>query len=215
MVGADTLADGGHHLRHQPLRRPLLDVQHLAVGPAGGPRPEDYRRGLPATLRNVNLTGGEALLRPDIVEIAQAIHEAAGPPSDHPCHERLSHRTHAANGGADPAACAEPRSRGIDRRGRRNARSHAGCASCLRARRHGRCAGLRDQGISDIRIGFTATPGERRPVDVGLPAGRGTGRAVRSHRRAELRCLLRHGREPADRRRRRWRSISASSSRPG
>lgn len=41
---------------------------------------EDYRRGLPASLRNVNLTGGEALLRPDIVEIAHAIHEAAGRP---------------------------------------------------------------------------------------------------------------------------------------
>ncbi|MEQ1558605.1 MAG: radical SAM protein [Methyloglobulus sp.] len=38
---------------------------------------EDYRRALPNTLRNVNLTGGEALLRPDILDITQAIHEAA------------------------------------------------------------------------------------------------------------------------------------------
>ncbi len=41
---------------------------------------EDYRHRLPETLRNVNLTGGEALLRPDIVEIAQAIHERTGRP---------------------------------------------------------------------------------------------------------------------------------------
>ena len=38
---------------------------------------EDYRRGLPRGLRNVNLTGGEPLLRPDIVEISHAKgHEA-------------------------------------------------------------------------------------------------------------------------------------------
>ncbi|MDP3184557.1 MAG: radical SAM protein [Nitrosomonas sp.] len=41
---------------------------------------EDYHRNLPKTLRNVNLTGGEALLRPDIVEVTQAIYEASGQP---------------------------------------------------------------------------------------------------------------------------------------
>ncbi len=39
---------------------------------------EDYRRTLPNTLTNVNLTGGEALLRSDIVEVSQAIYEASG-----------------------------------------------------------------------------------------------------------------------------------------
>jgi radical SAM protein with 4Fe4S-binding SPASM domain len=38
----------------------------------------DYRRVLPNTLQNVNITGGEALLRPDIVEVASAIYEASG-----------------------------------------------------------------------------------------------------------------------------------------
>jgi MoaA/NifB/PqqE/SkfB family radical SAM enzyme len=40
---------------------------------------EDYRK-LPNTLKNVNITGGEALLRPDIVEIVQAVYESAGKP---------------------------------------------------------------------------------------------------------------------------------------
>lgn len=40
---------------------------------------EDYRR-LPNSLKNVNITGGEALLRPDIVEIVHAVYESAGRP---------------------------------------------------------------------------------------------------------------------------------------
>jgi MoaA/NifB/PqqE/SkfB family radical SAM enzyme len=40
---------------------------------------EDYRK-LPNTLKNVNITGGEALLRPDIVEIVHAVYESAGKP---------------------------------------------------------------------------------------------------------------------------------------
>lgn len=40
---------------------------------------EDYRN-LPASLKNVNITGGEALLRPDAIEIIQTIYESTGRP---------------------------------------------------------------------------------------------------------------------------------------
>jgi MoaA/NifB/PqqE/SkfB family radical SAM enzyme len=40
---------------------------------------EDYRN-LPSTLENVNVTGGEALLRKDIVEVVHAIYENSGKP---------------------------------------------------------------------------------------------------------------------------------------
>ncbi len=40
---------------------------------------EDYRK-LPDSLTNVNITGGEALLRKDIVEVAHAIYESCGKP---------------------------------------------------------------------------------------------------------------------------------------
>lgn len=40
---------------------------------------EDYRN-LPGSLRNVNITGGEALLRKDIVEVTHAIYESSGKP---------------------------------------------------------------------------------------------------------------------------------------
>lgn len=40
---------------------------------------EDYRN-LPKSLKNVNITGGEALLRPDIVEIVHSVYESAGKP---------------------------------------------------------------------------------------------------------------------------------------
>lgn len=42
-------------------------------------RAEDYRN-LPKTLQNVNITGGEALLRPDILEIVHAVYESTGSP---------------------------------------------------------------------------------------------------------------------------------------
>lgn len=48
-----------------------LDRQELLTA-------DDYRRVIPNTLENVNLTGGEALLRPDIVDVASAIYEASG-----------------------------------------------------------------------------------------------------------------------------------------
>ncbi len=41
--------------------------------------PEEYRR-LPATLRDVNITGGEPFLRDDIVEVVRAVYERCGGP---------------------------------------------------------------------------------------------------------------------------------------
>jgi MoaA/NifB/PqqE/SkfB family radical SAM enzyme len=119
--------------------------------------PEDYRRGLPATLRNVNLTGGEPLLRPDIVEIAQAIHEAAGGPriilatngfrTERTLRTVAQIRHHVPNLGLavsiDGDAETHDRMRGVPH-------AYDRAVKTLR--------GLRDQGISDIRIGFTATP---------------------------------------------------------
>jgi Fe-coproporphyrin III synthase len=119
--------------------------------------PEDYRRGLPATLRNVNLTGGEPLLRPDIVEIAQAIHEAAGQPriilatngfrTERTLRTVAEIRQHVPDLGLavsiDGDAETHDRMRGVPRAYDRAVRT-------LR--------GLREQGIDDIRIGFTATP---------------------------------------------------------
>ena len=126
-----------------------LDRQELMTA-------DDYRRGLPATLRNVNLTGGEALLRPDIVEIAQAIHETGGRPrivlATNGFRTERSLQTvaqilqHVPNLGlavsidGDPAT--HDRMRGVP-----NAWQRA--VQTLR--------GLREMGIRDLRIGFTAT----------------------------------------------------------
>jgi MoaA/NifB/PqqE/SkfB family radical SAM enzyme len=117
---------------------------------------EDYRRGLPATLRNVNLTGGEALLRPDIVEVAQAIHEAAGRPriilatngfrTERTIRTIERIRAFVPELGIavslDGDAPTHDRMRGVPD-------AHRRAVATLRA--------LRQIGISDVRIGFTAT----------------------------------------------------------
>lgn len=118
---------------------------------------EDYRRGLPSGLRNVNLTGGEALLRPDIVEVAHAIHEASGRPrmilatngfrTERTLETVARIRHHVPDLGIavsiDGDAATHDRMRGVPH-------AHRRAVATLR--------GLRAQGIRDIRIGFTATP---------------------------------------------------------
>lgn len=127
-----------------------LDRQELLTA-------EDYRRGLPAGLREVNLTGGEALLRPDIVEITQAIHEAAGGPriilatngfrTERTLQTVDRIRKYVPDLGIavsiDGCAATHDRMRGVPH-------AHRRAVETLRA--------LRAQGIRDIRIGFTATP---------------------------------------------------------
>ena len=118
---------------------------------------DDYRRALPDSLRNVNLTGGEALLRPDIVEIAQAIHETAGRPrivlatngfrTDRTLEAVARIRAHVPTLGlavsVDGNAETHDRMRGVPKAWER----------ALRTLR-----GLREMGLRDLRIGFTATP---------------------------------------------------------
>ena len=118
---------------------------------------EDYRQGLPPTLRNVNLTGGEALLRPDIVEIAHAIHDTRGRPrivlatngfrTERTLRTVARIREHVPDLGlavsVDGDAATHDRMRGVPKAWERAVRT-------LR--------GLREQGIRDLRIGFTATP---------------------------------------------------------
>lgn len=117
---------------------------------------EDYRRGLPATLRNVNLTGGEALLRPDIVEVTQAIHEATGRPriilatngfrTERTIRTIERIRAFVPDLGIavslDGDAATHDRMRGVPY-------AHQRAVATLRA--------LRQIGVSDVRIGFTAT----------------------------------------------------------
>ncbi|MGY1490387.1 radical SAM protein [Methylobacillus pratensis] len=118
---------------------------------------EDYRRSLPATLRNVNLTGGEALLRPDIVEVAHAIHEGAGRPriilatngfrTEQTLETVGRIRRFVPDLGIavslDGDAATHDRMRGVPH-------AHRRVVATLEA--------LRDDGVSDLRIGFTATP---------------------------------------------------------
>jgi MoaA/NifB/PqqE/SkfB family radical SAM enzyme len=116
---------------------------------------EDYRNRLPRSLKEVNLTGGEALLRNDIVDVAQAIYEGSG----------NSRIVLATNGfrtektvttiqrirayvptlalavSLDGKAKTHDRMRGVPR-------SFERAVSTIRA--------LKDIGIDDIRIGFTA-----------------------------------------------------------
>ena len=118
---------------------------------------EDYRRQLPGSLRNVNLTGGEPLLRPDIVEVTQAIHEAAGRPriilatngfrTERTLETIASIRRFVPNLGIavslDGDAPTHDRMRGVPH-------AHRRAVETLRA--------LRAAGVTDLRIGFTATP---------------------------------------------------------
>ncbi len=118
---------------------------------------EDYRRALPPSLRNVNLTGGEALLRPDIVEIAQAIHETGGRPrivlatngfrTDRTLESVARIRARVPTLGLavsiDGDAETHDRMRGVPK-------AHERALRTLR--------GLREMGVRDLRIGFTATP---------------------------------------------------------
>lgn len=117
---------------------------------------EDYRRGLPGGLRQVNLTGGEALLRPDIDEVAQAISEATGRPriilatngfrTARTLEAIARIRRHVPSLGIavslDGDAPTHDRMRGVPGAWRR-------AVATLR--------GLREQGVQDVRIGFTAT----------------------------------------------------------
>lgn len=126
-----------------------LDRQELLTA-------EDYRR-LPASLRNVNLTGGEALLRPDIVEIAQSIYETPGHPriilatngfrTERTLRTVAQIRRYVPDLGIavsiDGDAPTHDRMRGVPH-------AHRRAVQTLR--------GLRAQGLRDIRIGFTATP---------------------------------------------------------
>ena len=117
---------------------------------------EDYRRGLPSGLRNVNLTGGEALLRPDIVDVAQAIFEATGRPriilatngfrTERTIRTIERIRTFVPALGIavslDGDAVTHDRMRGVPD-------AHRRAVETLRA--------IRQIGIRDVRIGFTAT----------------------------------------------------------
>jgi MoaA/NifB/PqqE/SkfB family radical SAM enzyme len=119
--------------------------------------PEDYRRRLPPTLKNVNITGGEALLRPDIVEVVQAIHEGAGRPriilatngfrTGHTVRTVERIRAFVPDLGLavslDGDAATHDRMRGVPH-------AHRRALETLRA--------LRQAGVRDLRIGFTATP---------------------------------------------------------
>lgn len=119
-------------------------------------RADDYRRALPSTLRNVNLTGGEALLRPDIVDVAHAIYEAAGRPriilatngfrTERTVDTIERIRSFVPDLGVavslDGDADTHDRMRGVPH-------AHRRAVATLRA--------LRSTGLADIRIGFTAT----------------------------------------------------------
>jgi MoaA/NifB/PqqE/SkfB family radical SAM enzyme len=116
---------------------------------------EDYRK-LPPGLRNVNITGGEPLLRPDILEIVHAVHEAAGNPRiilatngfrpEATLRQVQSLRTRVPKLGIavslDGLADMHDHMRGVRK-------SYARAVATLK--------GLRQLGITDLRIGFTAT----------------------------------------------------------
>jgi len=128
-----------------------LDRQELMTA-------DDYRRAIPNTLQNVNITGGEALLRPDIVDIASAIYEASG-----------GARVILATNGF------RPRRTLATLRTIRDRIPELGVAVSIDGSRatHDRMRGvpgaydravatvtaLNSIGINDVRIGFTATPG--------------------------------------------------------
>ena len=120
-------------------------------------RADDYRRVMPASLRNINLTGGEPLLRPDIVELVQSIHEAVprarmilatnGFRTTRTLETIARIRDFLPDLGIavslDGDAVTHDRIRGVPH-------AHRQAVETLRA--------LREAGVRDMRIGFTATP---------------------------------------------------------
>jgi MoaA/NifB/PqqE/SkfB family radical SAM enzyme len=117
---------------------------------------EDYRRCTPKSLRKVNVTGGEALLRSDIVEIMHAIYEACGAQiivatngfRTEQTLKRIGEiRRHVPELGVavslDGCAATHDRMRGVPSAFKR-------AIATLKA--------LQDAGVQDLRIGFTATP---------------------------------------------------------
>jgi Fe-coproporphyrin III synthase len=116
---------------------------------------EDYRERLPRSLKDVNLTGGEALLRKDIVEVAHAIYEGAGKPrvvlatngfrtertlvTVEKIREYVP--TLALAVSLDGSAATHDRMRGVPH-------SYERAVRTIRS--------LKELGITDIRIGFTA-----------------------------------------------------------
>jgi MoaA/NifB/PqqE/SkfB family radical SAM enzyme len=120
-------------------------------------RPEDYRRSVPSGLRDVNITGGEALLRRDIEEVVEAIYESSGKARiiiatngfrtkrTLATLERIASRVPRLGVGVslDGDEATHDRMRGVHGAYRR-------AIATIRS--------LHSVGVSDVRIGFTATP---------------------------------------------------------
>ena len=161
---AGAASDRSHHLGHQPLRRALLDVQHLAARSAGAP------------------DGGGLSSR----DCRRACATSTSPAARHCC-DRTSWRSPtpftrpAAGPGSslppmafEPIARCEPsrRSASMSRTSAWRCRStgmpttHDRMRGVPKAweRAVGTLRGLRDQGVRDLRIGFTATRREHRPA---------------------------------------------------
>jgi Fe-coproporphyrin III synthase len=117
--------------------------------------PEDYRR-LPNSLKDVNLTGGEPLLRKDIVEVAHAIFEAAGRP-------RIILATNGFRTEKTLATVQRIRqfvptlAIAVSLDGSKETHDHMRGVQHAHERAVHTIRSLQDAGIKDIRIGFTAT----------------------------------------------------------
>lgn len=117
---------------------------------------KDYSKGLPSSLRNINITGGEALLRPDIVDIISEIYYACNKPriivttngfrTDRTIKTVELILKHAPNLGLavslDGYAAQHNRIRGVPK---------------AFERAYETITGLIRIGVQDLRIGFTAT----------------------------------------------------------
>jgi MoaA/NifB/PqqE/SkfB family radical SAM enzyme len=127
------------------------------LDPDEGLSAEDYRSRLPRSLREINLTGGEALLRKDIDEIAHALFEAGDTPrivlatngfrTDRTLVTIERIRRHVPRLGIaislDGGEPVHDEMRGVENAYRRAMQT---------------IKGLKALGLSDLRIGFTATP---------------------------------------------------------